>query len=530
MNYKEQAAAMSQEEIVTLLTVQASLQEQIEQLKRQLDWFKRQLFGSKSERRPVEIPPEQMSLGEMLNQTGEAQEQQPPQQKINGYTRRTGKDTSQGDANEGGLRFDETVPVELITVQDPAVKGLDPDDYEVIDEKITHRLAQQPSSYVVLKYVREVIKLKETGQIACPPAPAAVLEKSYADVSMLAGLMVDKFLYHLPLYRQHQRLKETGIELSRSVLTYWTHRAAALLEPIFDAQWASALASRVLAMDETPVKAGRIRKGKMRTAYFWPIYGDRDEVVFLYFPSRAHKHVREALKDYQGVLLSDGYDAYSKYAELTLGVILAQCWTHTRRGFVKAEDVEPVLVEIALDYIRQLYDVEAQIRKRGLSGKKKLRYRVEHSKPIVEKFFEWAQQQLLDKALLPTNPLTQALGYALERRTSLEVFLGDPDVPVDTNHLERALRVIPMGRKNWLFCWTEIGAHYVGIIQSLITTCRLQGINPYDYFVDVLQRIDTHPANKVHELTPREWKQRFADNPLRSPLYNLLRQHNNVVN
>ncbi|MCP4041843.1 MAG: transposase domain-containing protein, partial [Gammaproteobacteria bacterium] len=79
-------------------------------------------------------------------------------------------------------------------------------------------------------------------------------------------------------------------------------------------------------------------------------------------------------------------------------------------------------------------------------------------------------------------------------------------------------------------CWTEIGAHYVGIIQSLITTCRLQGINPYDYFVDVLQRIDTHPANKVHELTPREWKQRFADNPLRSPLYNLLRQHNNVVN
>ena len=101
----------------------------------------------------------------------------------------------------------------------------------------------------------------------------------------------------------------------------------------------------------------------------------------------------------------------------------------------------------------------------------------------------------------------------------LEVFLTDPEVPIDTNHLERALRVIPMGRRNWLFTWTELGAHYVGIVQSLIVTCRLHGVNAHDYLVDVLQRVGQHPAARVEELTPRVWEQHFAANPLRSVLH-----------
>jgi hypothetical protein len=105
------------------------------------------------------------------------------------------------------------------------------------------------------------------------------------------------------------------------------------------------------------------------------------------------------------------------------------------------------------------------------------------------------------------------------------VFLTDPDVPIDTNHLERALRVIPMGRKSWLFCWTELGAKHVGIIQSLLVTCRLHGVDPYTYLVDVLQRTGEHPASRVAELTPRLWKQHFSDNPLRSDLHALPANH-----
>ncbi|HCV13078.1 MAG TPA: IS66 family transposase, partial [Candidatus Accumulibacter sp.] len=136
-----------------------------------------------------------------------------------------------------------------------------------------------------------------------------------------------------------------------------------------------------------------------------------------------------------------------------------------------------------------------------------------------ERFFAWIDERFAAQGLLPSNPLTKALAYARDRRFGLEVFLTDPDVPIDTNHLERALRVIPMGRRNWMFCWTELGAWHVGILQSLIVTCRLHDINPYGYLVDVLQRVGQHPADRVHELTPRCWKDVFAANPLRSPLH-----------
>ncbi len=137
---------------------------------------------------------------------------------------------------------------------------------------------------------------------------------------------------------------------------------------------------------------------------------------------------------------------------------------------------------------------------------------------MVRAFWEWRDQQCHRPELLPKNPLSTALKYAQKRHTSLQVFLGDPEVPIDTNHLERSLRPIPMGKKNWLFCWTEIGAERVGVIQSLLVTCKLQGIDPYTYLVDVLQRISIHPASRVIELTPREWKVCFAENPMKSDL------------
>lgn len=141
------------------------------------------------------------------------------------------------------------------------------------------------------------------------------------------------------------------------------------------------------------------------------------------------------------------------------------------------------------------------------------------AKPIVEQFFAWVDRQLQRHGLMPSSPFTQALSYARKRRLGLEIFLTDPDVPIDTNHLERALRAIPMGRRNWNFCWTELGAKHVGIVQSLIATCRLHDIDPSTYLIDVLQRVAVQPASRVAELTPRLWKQYFASDPLRSDLH-----------
>jgi len=165
-----------------------------------------------------------------------------------------------------------------------------------------------------------------------------------------------------------------------------------------------------------------------------------------------------------------------------------------------------------------MYELEERIRKKCLSREAKLEFRGEHLKPVVEEFFEWLKLACAQLVLLPSDPCLKAAHYAVKRVTSLKVFLSNPDVPLDTNHNERALRVIPMGRRNYLFCWTELGARSVGIIQSLLVTCKLQGVDPYAYLVDVLQRIQTHPMSKVQLLTPRNWNIHYASNHLVSPL------------
>ena len=392
------------------------------------------------------------------------------------------------------------------------------DEYEVIAQKKTHRLAQHPGVYFIIEYVRDVIKIKggkkEAQKITCPPLLDSVFEKSHADVSFLAGLLIDKFQYHLPLYRQHQRLTNSGIQVSRAWLTQLVHRCGDLLEPIFKALVESIRSERVKLMDETPIKADRKKKGKMHTGYFWPVMGDLD-IAFLYFDSREHHHVFDALgsKPKDGsVIVSDGYGAYKAYAEAT-DTLNAQCWTHSRREFVKAEDVEPERAAAALDFIRPIYRIEKEIKEQELKGEAKRLYRVEHSKPVVDKFFDWVSTQLKDNALLPTNRLTKALNYVNKRKDQLSLFLTDSEIPIDTNDLERALRVIPMGRKNWLFAWSEVGAKYVGIFQSLIVTCKMHSIDPYTYLVDVLQRVADHPQRNIHQLTPGEWKRYFSDTP-----------------
>jgi transposase len=493
----------------------AHLSGQLAALQRQLDWFKRQLFGRKSEQLLFIDPAVQGNLLAALGVLTPPAAQTMATETVT-YTRKKGRD---GAVNESGLRFDDSVPVRIIAVSDPALEAIAPSERELIGEKVTHRLAQHPGSYEVLKYVRPVYKILATQEIRSVPAPANVLDKCVADVSLLAGMLTDKFLYHLPLYRQHQRLLASGIQLSRGSLSHWAARAIDLLAPIYNAQCEHIRHSRVLAMDETPIKAGRQDKGKMRPAYFWPIYGEDHEIVFPYAASRAHRQVQTFLGDtFSGTLLTDGYEAYAAYARNNSEVTHAECWAHCRRHFEHAQQVEPVAVAEALALIAMLYRHEQTIREQQLEGENKLAYRTQHSEPIVQTFWRWCHDQCQRVDLLPSNPLSKALKYARARQASLQVFLSNPAVPIDTNHLERALRVIPMGRRNWLFCWTELGAKQVGIIQSLIVTCKLQGVDVYTYLVDVLQRVGEHPARDVIDLTPRVWKTRFSQNPIKSDL------------
>jgi transposase len=203
MTFEERAARLSQAEIVALLQQHEALREQNAELQRQNEWFKRQLFGRKSEQRLLTPDTHQLPLAGILPaREAPGDEPPPPTETVKAYQRRT-RLSALPDAEEKKLRFDGSVPMRVITVPNPAVADLAPNAYEVIGEKVTYRLAQQPGAYVVLKYVRPVIKLKATQVISCPPAPPAVFEKSVADVSLLAGLLIDKFTYHR-VTRRHQ--------------------------------------------------------------------------------------------------------------------------------------------------------------------------------------------------------------------------------------------------------------------------------------------------------------------------------------
>lgn len=489
------------------------------ELNRQIEWFRRQLFGSKSEKQLVDNP-YQMHLGEQFKPPANEKDTRP--KKTVTYERGVGPKVRPEDCvTDTGLRFDGSVPQKTITLPVLELQGFSPEQYELIDVKKYYRLAQRPASYVVICYEQPVYKLLEKKKIVNAITPMGVLDKSLADVSLMVGLMVDKFQYHLPLYRQHQRLEAAGITLSRATLTNLVRRSIALLEPIVDAQMKNVLHSRVLAMDETPIKAGKSKKkkGRMHQGYYWPLYGDQDEIVFTYSESRARRVIEQLLDDeFSGTLLSDGYKAYASYAAKAEGVVHAQCWVHARRQFFEARESEPEAVNEILARIGLLYKIEEKIRELALEGEEKREYRLEHSKPVVDGIFEWLVEQKQAMALLPSDPFTKALNYLDDRAIALRVFLENPDLQMDTNHLERGLRPIPMGRRSWLFCWTELGAEQVGIIQSLISTCKLHRVNPYTYLTDVLQRIQIHPNRDIAQLTPRLWKQHFADDPMGSDL------------
>ena len=251
----------------------AALRAENASLQRQLDWFKLQLFGSTSERLLEVDPAVQQSL---LSSMEDLPVPPPPEPEKDTSASTPRRKTRKGAVNDTGLRFGDSVPVKVIEVAPDLPEGMSLDDVDVIATRSTFRLAQRRASYEVLKYRCPVIKVSADAVPQATPAPATLFDGSLADVSFIAGLLVDKFCYHLPLYRQHQRLQQTGIPLSRTMLTQQVARAAALLSPIHLAQLEHVLESQVLAMDETPIKAGRKSKGKMKEAWFWPLYGDHD--------------------------------------------------------------------------------------------------------------------------------------------------------------------------------------------------------------------------------------------------------------
>lgn len=465
-------------------------------------WFKRQFFGRKSEKL-IHQDPKQATLFDVP--------EDPPLESttVKEYERKHRKNPTDTSV-EDTIRFDESVPVDEEIIYPEEVKNLSEDQYEVIGEKVTTRLVQTPSQYRVKKTIRKTIKLKTEGTLHAAPAPVGIIDKSFADVSFLTGMIIDKFQFHLPLYRQHQRLDHAGVHISRPHMTRLVHRTLELLEPIYYSILSDITTSEVVSMDETPVKVGRKIQGKMNTAYFWPVVAE-GQVAFVYSSSRAHDNAVKILGSGCKKLLSNGYGAYKKYAKERDDLIHAECWAHARRKFFEAKDYSPTECSKVLGWIAILFEIEKSLKDKPPD--KILSRRRVYSTEIVENVFEYLDQLWFDEMVDKRSPLGKAVSYARNRKKELSVFLEHEDVPISNNHVERAIRPVAVGRKNWMFCWTEVGAKYATIAFTLIESCKMNGINPWEYIMDVLQRLDSHPAKEVHLLMPKNWK-RLVSNSL----------------
>lgn len=490
-------ATASREELICRIT---ELDDRVCFLENRVEWFKRQLFGVKSEKL-IWQDPKQSTLFEVS--------EEPPVENTTVKAYERGARRNPTDASDlDGIRFDETVPVDEEVIWPKEVEGLSADAYEVIGEKITQRLAQTPVQYRIKRTIRKTVKLRETKTLHTAPAPAAVIERSFADVTLLAGLITDKFQYHLPLYRQHQRLEASGVHISRGHLTKLVHRSLELLEPVYYSILSAVTTSETVSMDETPIKASRKERGKMKTAYFWPVYAE-EQVAFVYSSSRGHRVIADILGQGCKKLLSDGFSAYEAYARDRQDLIHAQCWAHVRRQFFEAKEHSPPEAEQALSLIRLLFEIEAKVN--NCDDPTRLQVRREESLSITDSFFSYLHQLWFEQQIDRSSLLGKAVAYARERQSGLTHFLRHPDIPLSNNHVERAIRPVALGRKNWLFCWSEIGAKYAAIAFTLVESCKLHAIDPWQYLVDILQRIDSHPARDVHLLTPKLWKEHFAE-------------------
>lgn len=494
--------------------------DELEEKKSIIAQLQRLLYGPRSERRSWDVLCEGQQLlfeDEALELTEDVPS---PTTTVKQYERKRRKRPTAVD-EQSLLKFDERATVIEYEVPNPNIEGIPEDQLEVVSEKKVYKLVQLSSPYVVLKVIRKVLKEKGTDHlIELPQLPESlqVFERSNFDASFLAGLVTSKFLRHLPLYRQHQWLEAAGIFLDRGNLTRVVHRVGEILEPIYEALMSSVLQSQILAVDETPTPLARNKK----SGYFWVFYGDQNELFFLFSPSRKAEVLHNVLEGFEGKLLCDGYAGYSSFVKATSCVGLCQCWSHARREFLKAEKLEPQRTIRVLELIRRLYEVENKARKE--SSISRLRIREKKARPLVEELFGYLKETVETATMLPSSPFLKAAKYVLKRENELQVFLANPEIPMDTNHVERELRPQAVGRKNWLFHVSEVGARTSAIFYSLIRSCIVADVDPTTYLIDVLHRIQTrgHPARDIESLLPRVWKQRFSEKPIRSMAHKLL--------
>ena len=488
----------------TLKQMVLTLLGQIDDLNGQLYYLKRQLFGKKSEK----LDPAQRLLFENLYDQVKAKIEEQKQPKIKVVKKRK-------NANHKGRKpLPKDLPREIIEIE-PAEEEktcfICNNAKQRIGSEETEKLEYVPASFYVKKYVRYKYACKECqSNISIGQLPPMAIDKGIAGEGLLAHIITCKYCDHVPLNRLEGILKRHGVDINVSTMCDWVGKSADLLEPLVRRMHKKILQSPKINTDDTPIPVkSKKRRGSTYNGYLWVYIDDKHNVVFDFTPTRSREGPLKFLGKYSGYVQADAYSGYDEFFRKNKSATEVGCNAHARRKFDYALDTDPVRAARMLVLWGRLYDIERKARDENYSSAQLLEARQKQARPILAEI-----KTALDEyknQVLPKSPIGKAVTYSRNQWEALNRYVDDPMLDIDNNLSERTLRMVVIGRKNYMFAGSEAGAWRAAIIYSLVASCKLNGIDPFRYFRDVLARVSTHPADKIDELLPGEWKNLNAE-------------------
>ena len=391
-------------------------------------------------------------------------------------------------------------------------------NYQIIGEEITEVLVLLPASFKVKRIIRRKWALKsnhssDSKGVLIAPIPSRTVKRGLFDESLLAYLLISKYVDHLPLYRQKKIFEREGIHIPPSTLTDNTAAACEVLRPLYHALKRELLANLYLQADETGIKVLESeKKGACHLGYYWVYHAPMDGiVVFDYRQGRGQAGPKEMLSDFTGVLQSDGYGVYQALFNKSEKVNQLYCMAHIRRKFDEAVNYDKQRASYAVESIGELYGIEKHIREASppLSESEIVALRRKQATPILDQIKAWLLAEY--PKVLPQSPIGKAIAYALPLWDKMYGYTLHGHLLIDNNEVENAIRPVALGRKNYLFTGTHHTAQNAAMVYSLFATCKKHEVNPQLWLIDVLHKLnDPHYEGKFSDLLPHRWKNTLA--------------------
>jgi transposase len=375
-----------------------------------------------------------------------------------------------------------------------------------IGEDVSERLDYEPASLFVHRLVRPVLSCGRCrGNVAQAPLPSRPIEKGLAGNGLLAQVVVSKFADHLPLNRQESMLRRHGAEISRQTMSRWCQEVGDLLEPVAEAIRRQVFTGDIVNVDDTTIVVNdRTTARGSRRGHIWSWRGIGGEIYYEYTNRRTRDGPMARLGNWTGYVQADACSVYDQLFREQLGAKEVGRWAHARRKFVAATTTDGVRAAQGLAYIRQLYRIERDLKKRGASCAEIEVERQEKSQAVINTFIPFLKEQ--QRQVLPKSPIGRAIGYVINHNVALSRYVEDGRLTPDNNAAERDLRKVVLGRVNWLFIGHPSATKSATVLMTIVQSCRSVGVEPFAYLRDLLDRIADWPVQEIEQLTPRAWK------------------------